>query len=308
MLTATMNDPRTASPGRDPAGRARLRPPVAPQPHPTAARAAQLQELLTELRTHADPLLVPTNNARRRSPGLTQAQVAAHLGITTTYYRRLEQGAAPWKVEPGGVAPWLESLAHLFSLTEHQRRMLYRLALGWEPEPEPERAAPEAREVTRTLIDSLPYPALLTDPLYAVVHTNRHATAMFPPLQVGTNAAKAALCDPGMRRRLHDWRASWATPIISGLRLAALRLPEQHHARIDALIAELLRDEEVRALWKQTRGTAAPSVPRQRVVLTEDGPVTVRLSLHSPADYPHGKLLLAVPVDQPRRNPLAPSA
>jgi transcriptional regulator with XRE-family HTH domain len=253
------------------------------------ARAAELRRFLTELREHADPALVPTNVTRRRHPGLSQNQVARVLGVTHGYYTKLEAGRAPWHPE------YVDALARLFTFTPHQRTTLHRLALGWAPPDDP---GEFPRGHLEALIDSVPFPAQLLSPTSDIEYCNEHVTNLCPPLKPGANLAKTILLDQDIRPCLHDWATGWALPAIGKLRSLSRRLPEQYHAGIDALIAEVLESREVRALWNQHRDAYLEPAVSRRQVLTDAGPRTVYCVTQSPNSYPYGRLTFTISADQ----------
>lgn len=87
-------------------------------------RLIELAEFLKACRKRTDPaVFVLPIRPRRRSPGLSRAEVATLAAISVDWYTWLEQGR---NIRPS--AQVLDQLADVFRLTEPERRYLYSLA------------------------------------------------------------------------------------------------------------------------------------------------------------------------------------
>ncbi|MFE7974334.1 helix-turn-helix transcriptional regulator [Streptomyces shenzhenensis] len=192
-------------------------------------------------------------SGRRRTPGLRREEVAQLSGVSTDYYRRLEQGR-----ERHPSAQVMDALAHALDLNTEETAHLHRLA-GATREPVRRGGGVRVGPSLLRLMDGwLDTPALILDRRLDVLAGNRLGYALFAGmLQQGeTNLVRFIFLNPGAR----DFYPDWERVARSGL--AALRADSgdlMDDPRLTELIGELsLKSPEFRTLWARhdVRGKA----------------------------------------------------
>ncbi|MFC3518379.1 helix-turn-helix transcriptional regulator [Streptomonospora nanhaiensis] len=193
----------------------------------------------------------------RRVPGLRRDEVAALAGVSTDYYRRLEQGK-----ETRPSAAVLAALCQALRLTQAEERHLYSLAgaahrLGEEATVQPVPAP--LLDLMDSWIDS---GAIVLDPVLDVVAMNARAQELFSGFAETANLLEMVLLDPQGRRFFVEWRAS-AEATVANLRASA------DFAATPARLAELLdrlnaESPESPGLW--ARHDVAPKTHETKVL------------------------------------------
>ncbi|WP_171072364.1 MULTISPECIES: helix-turn-helix transcriptional regulator [unclassified Streptomyces] len=203
-------------------------------------------------RTQPAAVGISTYGERRRVPGLRRDEVAALAGLSESYYRDLEQGAAL------NASPQvLDALARVFQLTPQEHEHMRLLA---EPAPRPmsrsrtrdQEMAPEAQG----LIEMISGPVLVIDVAADILAWNPLAHALFAGHldmhapehpQERPNLARLIVLDPVSRSLFADWEAK-VRDVAAHLRLSAGTWPE--YPRLVPLIGELsIRSEEFATAW-----------------------------------------------------------
>ncbi|RSO07012.1 transcriptional regulator [Streptomyces sp. WAC 06783] len=119
--------------------------------------------------------------------------------------------------------------------------------------PPPEERFPTSAEAPPpddlcTLVEKLqPWPAVLCDQRWDVVHYNDAALHGLPWLRTMNNLLEWALTAQEARRQLIDWEEQWALWLISQLRQQADLWPED--SRLQDVADAALADPAVRRLW-----------------------------------------------------------
>ncbi len=177
----------------------------------------------------------------RRTPGLRREEVATLAGISADYYLRLEQGR-----DRNPSPQVLEALARVFGLDAPATQYLLGLSGS-------QRAAPKRprREVVPAgilqLLGVIDLPAFVEGSLFAVLATNRLATALSPNIQVGRNRMLAMFLDQEEHDLYPDWEQAIVGMIAAFRTSVGNRLDDPEVAR---LVGELsLRSEPFRQLW-----------------------------------------------------------
>lgn len=177
----------------------------------------------------------------RRTPGLRREEVATLAGISADYYLRLEQGR-----DRNPSPQVLEALARVFGLDASATH--YLLSLSGSQRPAPKRPHREVVPASiLQLLDVMGLPAFVEGSLFAVLATNRLATALAPSIRVGNNRMLAMFLDPEEQDLYPDWEQAIAGMIAAFRTSVGARLDDPEVAR---LVGELsLRSEHFRQLW-----------------------------------------------------------
>lgn len=270
------------------------------------ASAQYLSTFVKDLREHADPWALGIelySVRRRRRPGLRQGEMAYLMGITVTWYQKLESGTAPWSEQHAA------RFAQILDLSAAERFVLYRLALGWTPESV--LAISGVSEAAKAAIDSFAVPALLLDHVYKVRYRNKAMGALIPELKPGDNWMTWILVSPMAPSRLAHFESDWFTPTLAQLRTAHA-LAEAHLApELEVLIdvVRLASPQLAAQLWDQAPYYLTPAGAVRQVNVggeQEDGEVvSVRLWAAQPELSPGWRVYTMEPLDaaptRPRR-------
>jgi len=169
---------------------------------------------------------------RRSTRYLTQAQMAALLGVTPRWYQAMESGRVEWTIER------TQQVAQVCDLGPGEAKNLYRLALGVEPMATwDSRADPEEQLIE--LAEASPYPVAVIGPLTQTLYTNTLHRAMLPQIARWETWAECTLLDPSVREVMVDWRQAWAEPMISDIRHKASLVPTQERQAARRLLTTL---------------------------------------------------------------------
>ncbi len=221
------------------------------------AHVPELGEVLKVCRAQLSPRTVglPESGALRRVPGLRRQEVAQLAGISTDYYRRLEQGRAP---VPASV---LATLARVLHLDDDQRDHVFALAARQECAPR-RRPAQKVQPHLRRLLDELTAtPALVLGRHMDILAWNALAAALLTDFErvpeKKRNYARLVFTDPGFRKLYLDW-STIARSCVAQLRVEAAKCPGD--PRLTTLVGELsVADADFRQWW------AGRQVPALRV-------------------------------------------
>jgi transcriptional regulator with XRE-family HTH domain len=261
-----------------------------------------LSALVRSLRERADPqaLGIDLSGARRRRGlGLRQAEMAQLMGITETWYQKLESGSASWSERH------VTAFAQILDLSAANRFVLYRLALGWLPESV--RALSGVAEVQKAAIDSFAVPALLLDHVYKVRYRNPEMAELIPELVPGANWMTWILVSPIACRRLAQWEGEWAAPTLAQLRTAHALASTHLKPELDVLIdvVRLASPDLMARLWQQGVYRLTPAGETRRVRAcgapgeTDCAEVSVRLGAFQPELSPGWHIYTMEPIDTP---------
>lgn len=203
-----------------------------------------------------------TSYGRRRVTGLRREELAGSAGISVQYLTRLEQG-----VDRHPSAQVVDALTAALRLDPDAAGHLRALAsLPAEP---PGRS--EARVEVQHLLDAWGgIPAYVRDRRFDVLAANEAAMALSPMYRPGRNLVREVFLDPAARSLFPDWQE------IAEQTAAALRATaDPHDPRTAALVTELQRHDQFRALW--ARHDVRPSrTETKRFDHPACGPLTLR--------------------------------
>ena len=205
----------------------------------------ELAEFLRTRRARVQPVDVGLpNGERRRTPGLRREEVAQLADVGVSWYTWLEQGRDIHVSEP-----LLERLARALRLTPTERAHLFELAHG-RPAPRPVEPGRVSAALQRVL-DTHPYPALVSTPRRDVVAWNAAASVLYGDFELLSEKNRNHLWSMFMnleRRALFlDWELT-ARGSVASFRLEAARAADR--SEYDALISELLLcSSEFARIW-----------------------------------------------------------
>lgn len=192
-----------------------------------------LQRLLQWKRKQIDPVELgwPKRTGRgRRSPGISQAQVAQALFVSERTYAVLERGdmATP-------ATDFLDNVAKVLRMEERERTALYVYSLGYEPPiPMDPMAGTNVAPAWRHAVNNVSgQPCYVNDLAWNVLAANDDFVAMFPqdpgtaPRLPEQNLIRWMLLREDAREHhLVDWEKRWAAPVAAQLRTAVAAHPD----------------------------------------------------------------------------------
>lgn len=261
-----------------------------------ADRSAELSSFLRARReavTPEDAGLVPGGG--RRVQGLRREELALLAGLSTDYYRRLEQGR-----EHRPSVQVLRALARALRLDVHATAYLISLV-------HPVALATPAQATTvsvglQLLLDSgLRVPAIVVDLGLNILKINAVGRAMYSGFSDTDNLARMVFLDPAARDFYTDWHQV-ATQVVGNLRSGLTRFPN------DDRVAEVV--DEISARSSVFAGLWATHDVRPRT--SEDklfhhpqaGELHVHFEALEVADAPDQRLFVYCPLE----NGLSPDA
>ena len=184
-----------------------------------------------------DPRSIPGLPVRRRrSPGLTQGDVARLTGMSARWYGALERGE-----EAEYSADFLDRISLALRLSPAERRALYLRAVGRPPAlasvPEAEAVAEIDEVLLQQFLDNqAPAPAFATDLAWNVIAYNGPLLNWFPWAAYQANQMRWAFLESEAREQLVNWEQDWVRPF-----LGQIRYERAHHPKNEAL-RQLERD------------------------------------------------------------------
>ncbi|OBJ79169.1 helix-turn-helix transcriptional regulator [Mycobacterium colombiense] len=175
---------------------------------------------------------------RRRVAGLRREEVAVLAGISTDYYRRLEQGQ-----EDNPSNQVLGALGRALQLDDdavaYMRNLVHHSFVGGRVD-----LLQRPHSKIGVLLDSWPLTiALLVDPGMTVVSANKLAEALCPHYGVGANTVRAIFLEPEMRHFYRNWErlTAWSVSFIRAIL----------GQRPDPALIKLVDELTERSLWFQ---------------------------------------------------------
>ena len=133
-------------------------------------RVYHLSDLLSRARARATiPARFAHESEEGREVGLTQKQAGSMVGLAERSYRDFERGRL---LHPRPA--FIEHLARVLEMDAAERQILYRLATRDFPHPRPEGHI-DIREL-QSLVDSMDFPAIVSDRAWDYVAWNRAVT------------------------------------------------------------------------------------------------------------------------------------
>lgn len=213
-------------------------------------RQSELSEFLRLKRAAVKPRDMGIQSwGKRRVSGLRREEVAQLAGVSSDYYRRLEQGKLS-----SVSASVLASLATALQLDPAEREYLFnlarpregrRLAAAGQPR---QSVRPQFRRLMEAMTDQ---PAFVLGRRMDFLAGNRLALALladFPTMPVSDrNMIRWMILDPSARELYEEWSVV-AAEMVGVLRADAARFPND--AETAALVGELaMKSEEFRTWW-----------------------------------------------------------
>lgn len=224
------------------------------------ADVARRQELATFLRTRRARLppadLGLPQGTRRRTPGLRREEVAELIGVSPSWYTKLEQG-----LDIRVSSRLLRRLANTLRLTAVERVQLYRLGLPEAANPDvpvPEDVLP----AVQTMIDGLGLsPAFILTPRGEYIGSNQAARAFFGDFETFAGPERNLLLSlflhQPVRQYLPDW---WESARQQVALFRATYARNANDPYIQALVGRLLKESpEFRELWNNYDLPVGPS-------------------------------------------------
>ncbi|MEI5098380.1 helix-turn-helix transcriptional regulator [Streptomyces sp. PmtG] len=270
----------------------------------TNARREDLGRMLRTWRRARDPARVLGSvPPRGHRTYLTQLDMALQLGVSERWYRALEKGE-----DRRYSREMIAGVCRILDLSPHQAAAVYRIT-GHEPPSSYPRAAPSGSRpgspggldpALVQLMHQQRYVSYICDQAWDVIEANMLAARHCPGLvRPGANVMTWAFSVEA-RYQLRDWENRWAVPLLTCLRLAWQRWPD--NSRLDEVVQQVRAQPGVAALWDSPAPVPAqPPVPGDvRPVffpLIAPDAVDVRVLACGPYDDVTVRWHLVMPVD-----------
>ncbi|MFG3423254.1 helix-turn-helix transcriptional regulator [Micromonospora sp. NPDC048063] len=266
------------------------------RPSPIGSSEAELSALLRAWRRRLtlDDLPNFVRYPHRRRQTVSQDDIARVVGSTSFWYGELERGRLGRYSDD-----FLDRVAEALRLSEPEREVLYRLAVGRQPVRRPRPA--DAEEVTQTvqrLVSVQRCPAFIVDSTFTVRAWNTQAGSWFPGLILDdANLMRWAFTHPEARRQLASWEEDWAPSLLAQLRMAHAREP--NHGALAQLIREVTAgNEHARWFWENEPSVVDTGKAVRGIrILGRSTPIKVEVITCSPLGYPGIKMVILVPVE-----------
>ena len=219
----------------------------------------------------------------RRVPGLRREEVALLAGVSVDYYGRLERGR-----ERSPSAQVVEALAAALRLDDDGRSHLFGLA-GHAPRSPRRWVSDHVDAGLLRLMDAWPdNPALVYNRAYDILAANPLATELFGELGAIGNLMLLVFTDPRARDFYADWEMV-AADSVAGFRMAYGAAPDDPRAK--AVLSELLRVAEFRALWDR-RDARRKCLARKSFRHPEVGLLTLNMQTFDVRSAPGQELIV----------------
>jgi len=252
-----------------------------------SSRKKELARLVRDSRERLSPDQLPCpqwNHYSARRPGrVSQERAATAIGYSVTWLSKLERG------DPQSYSTdFLHRVADTMQLNAAEKDMLFLLATGHEPAAHRRTSRLQATDDLRRLVEAQPWPSYLSSSDWDVIAYNEPMKAWFPWVTGHRpNIMRWVLTSPDAPHQLHRWETDWAAPMITQMRLAHARRPDD--ANLTEIITDILEAGSTpRRLW-QERPT------------TEHCPDGQSLWLHVPHEAETQQVVIAA--FQPMRSP-----
>lgn len=175
-------------------------------PEPVPDRNTDVADLVRVRRTQ---LRVPDGIS------YSQLSLAARVGASKNTYYAIENGELRHR-DPA----MLDAIARELGLSPGERRSLYLIFNGHEPQPLPGLFPPDCVDDHAALIKDLPHPAYITDMRWNVLARNDTLRREAPAFN-GTNVFEWILSDETARQMLVSWYDVWAVRTLRCLKTLA---------------------------------------------------------------------------------------
>jgi len=189
-----------------------------------------------------------TSSKHRRAEGLRREEVAELLGVSLSWYTKLEQG-----LDISFSRNLLAKLADALRLTPIERSQLFQLGFAMTEEFVPTDPS-EVLLATQTVIDAMPFsPAFILNPFADFIGTNAAARAFFGNFDKFSgnrrNQLRSLFLEDITKKVLPDWEAE-ARQQVAMFRAAYAR--NSQDPRFQELVSQLSAESaEFRTIWKR---------------------------------------------------------
>jgi transcriptional regulator with XRE-family HTH domain len=189
-----------------------------------------------------------TSSKHRRAEGLRREEVADLLGVSLSWYTKLEQG-----LDIAFSRNLLAKLADALRLTPIERSQLFQLGFAMTDELVPTDPS-EVLLATQIVIDGLPYsPAFILNPFADFIGTNAAARAFFGNFDSFSgnrrNQLRSLFLEDITKKVLPDWEES-ARQQVAMFRSAYARNGQD--PRFQELVSQLSAEStEFRTIWQR---------------------------------------------------------
>jgi hypothetical protein len=263
---------------------------------------AELSALLRAWRGRLTPADLPVVDPypRRRKQIVSQYDIAYAVGSTPYWYGELERGNGRGR----HTDDYLDRVAAVLRLSDCEREVLYRLAVGRAPAGEQKPAdPPQISSAMSRLVHSQPYPCMVVDNAFAVRAHNARSENWFPWLRSDTpNLMRWAFIDPSARQQLDRWEEDWVPALLAQLRLAYIRDPE-NRALIEVIRDIMAANEMARWRWDNLPSVEETGTLVRGVRVTAAAPVKVGIVSCSPEGGYGIRMLTMVPIEPTNGRP-----
>ncbi|ROO59667.1 helix-turn-helix protein [Micromonospora sp. Llam0] len=207
---------------------------------------------------------------RRRRASVTQEEIADLVGVSVVWYSNLERG-----VRANYSDAFLDSVAEALRLGRYERELLYLLAVGRMPPPSlTGTSAAVVGPALRQFVTGQRWATYVLDRYARVVQHNEACETYYPWLRDERSYLRWLFTAPDARRRLVNWATDWVAPLLTQMRIARARHPED--ADIAALVDSCLdTDPEVRCLWEAHSARECVARSRRGIRLASDHRTTM---------------------------------
>jgi hypothetical protein len=208
------------------------------------ASPARLKEFVQDRRNTADRARLQIRPVQRRGGsqiGVTQEEVALHMGLGPTWYGHLERGDAAW------TETQVKQFADILCLVDLDRLALYHLALGWVP-PMNAPGSVAVSEADISFLNQMPFASFLIDETLRVRYCNP-ALIEWNIFRPGENIVEWVTTHPDARRDLVSWATDWVTPMLQRLRTNITFSSGQTLAELEAVRDTLIKDRDIKQMW-----------------------------------------------------------
>jgi transcriptional regulator with XRE-family HTH domain len=221
--------------------------------------------------------------------------MAEAIGVSVVWYSNLERG-----IRANYSDAFLDAAASALGLGDHERVLLYLLAVGRKPPPLPPEAATVAPDRSlRQVVSGQRWPTYVLNRYCRIILHNEPCESYYPWLRDDSNYPRWLLTSADARQRLVHWENDWVAPLLAQLRMARAQHPRD--TRIATLIDTCLSaSPDARRLWdayadhtcvpRSRRGIRLPDDHRattvEVVTLTDLKPSELRVVMLIPAAEP----------------------
>lgn len=256
----------------------------------------------TFLRKHRERTLptnvgLPPRERTGRTPGLKREETATLIGVSPSWYTKLEQGhnhTASVQV--------LERIAQVFRLSYHERIYLFSLAgklpLLHPPSPD-EQMSPALQ---RVLDNQLPSPALIIDRDWNIIGWNDTACLVFNDFRSQPVDERNMLHQIFLEPRVKEWLVDW--DYHAQLLLRHIRFEREQYGispQLDERIQMLRREHDDFARWWECPAVIVTACVIKAIQHPLVGHLVFEQTGCLIADTPGLKLGLYIPQDEQTR-------